>query len=256
MQTKNCCSNPEELASHNCNTNMATILCMETGSTTCSVALGSESGVIGFREVSDANIHASALPVLIEELIRETGFELGNIDAIAVSMGPGSYTGLRIGVSLAKGMCYALHKPLIAVGSLEAMVTGVGEFINMESINNNSLLSPMIDARRMEVYTQLFNRKGEMLSEVKALVVETDTFSDLLKKNTVVFFGSGASKCQQVIGNSGAIFVEHFKPSARYLLPLAQKKFRDELFEDIAYFEPYYLKDFVPTRPKNRIIPD
>lgn len=255
MQVKKCCSNPEESASHNCSTNMATILCMETGSTTCSVALGNENGVIGVREVSDANVHASVLPVLVEELRRASGIDLENIDAIAVSMGPGSYTGLRIGVSLAKGMCYALHKPLIAVGSLEAMVNGIGEFINMESINDNSLLSPMIDARRMEVYTQLFNRKGEMLSEVKALVVEPDTFSDLLESQSIVFFGSGASKCQQVIGNSGAIFVEHFKPSARYLLPLALKKFSDESFVDIAYFEPYYLKDFVATKPKNRILP-
>lgn len=234
---------------------MVTILCMETGSTTCSVALGSESGIIGVREVSDANTHASNLPVLIEELKQEAGIDLEDIDAIAVSMGPGSYTGLRIGVSLAKGMCYALHKPLIAVGSLEAMVNGVGEYINMADINSHAMLSPMIDARRMEVYTQLFDKQGLKLSEVKALVVEPDTFIHLLEENTVVFFGSGASKCKQVIGNSGAIFVEHFKPSARYLLPLALKKFRDESFEDIAYFEPYYLKDFVPTKPKKKILP-
>ncbi|BDX37744.1 tRNA (adenosine(37)-N6)-threonylcarbamoyltransferase complex dimerization subunit type 1 TsaB [Tenuifilaceae bacterium CYCD] len=228
---------------------MIHILCIETGTTTCSVALGNEKGVIGYKEVSDAKAHASQLSVLINELMAEHAFDISKIDAVAVSKGPGSYTGLRIGVSLAKGICYSLGKPLLAIGSLDSMVYGIN---GMPS----DLYCPMIDARRMEVYTALFNNSLNKISEVEAIIVDVNSFAEQLQSNKILFFGSGAPKCRSVISNQNAIFIDNFEPSARFMLPLALKAYKDEIFEDIAYFEPFYLKDFVATVAKNKVIPE
>lgn len=228
---------------------MIHILCIETGTTTCSVALGNEKGVIGYKEVSDAKAHASQLSVLINELMAEHAFDISKIDAVAVSKGPGSYTGLRIGVSLAKGICYSLGKPLLAIGSLDSMVYGINGI-------PSDLYCPMIDARRMEVYTALFNNSLSKISGVEAIIVDANSFAEQLQSNKIVFFGSGASKCRSVISNQNAIFIDNFEPSARFMLPLALKAYKDEIFEDIAYFEPFYLKDFVATVAKNKVIPE
>ena len=228
---------------------MIHILCIETGTTTCSVALGNEKGVIGYKEVSDAKAHASQLSVLINELMAEHAFDISKIDAVAVSKGPGSYTGLRIGVSLAKGICYSLGKPLLAIGSLDSMVYGINGI-------PSDLYCPMIDARRMEVYTALFNNSLIKISGVEAIIVDANSFAEQLQSNKIVFFGSGASKCRAVISNQNAIFIDNFEPSARFMLPLALKAYKDEIFENIAYFEPFYLKDFVATVAKNKVIPE
>ena len=234
---------------------MSYILCIETGTTTCSVALGNERGVIGYKDLSDSKAHASQLSILIDELLKSLDFDISSIDAVAVSKGPGSYTGLRIGVSLAKGICYALGKPLLAVESLHSMVYGISEFLHNQEFLNADIYCPMIDARRMEVYTAFFNSKLEPIDDVRALVVEPDSFDEQLKDSRVLFFGDGASKCKSVISNQNAIFIDNFEPSARFMLPLAIKAYKDEIFEDIAYFEPFYLKDFVATQAKNKIIP-
>ncbi len=234
---------------------MIHILCIETGTTTCSVALGNENGVVGFKDLSDSRAHASQLSVLVDELLKELSFDISKVDAIAISQGPGSYTGLRIGVSFAKGVCYSLGKPLIAVGSLDSMVYGIKEVLPKETISDISLFCPMIDARRMEVYSAFYNQTIHRISEVEAIIVDSNSFFNQLQNSKVLFFGNGASKCKSVISNQNAIFIDNFEPSARFMLPLALNAYKDEKFEDIAYFEPFYLKDFVATKAKNKVIP-
>lgn len=235
---------------------MTHILCIETGTTVCSVALGNENGLLGYKELADSKSHASELSVFIHDLLKKLSFDIKNIDAVAVSKGPGSYTGLRIGVSLAKGICFALNKPLIAIGSLDSMVHGVDSFIAEQKHDTTDILCPMIDARRMEVYSALFDNQKNKITEVSAIVVDTETFNEQLKSKKIIFFGNGASKCKSVISNQNAIFIDNFEPSARFMLPLALKAYNDERFEDIAYFEPFYLKDFVAIKAKNKVLPE
>jgi len=232
---------------------MAKILCIETGTTVCSVAIGDENGLLGVREVSDPRAHSTQLPLLISELLHSFQLSVKQLDAVAVNKGPGSYTGLRIGVSMAKGICYSAGIPLIGIGSLHSMA--VGFILSDFSISAEALLCPMIDARRMEVYSALFNTLGEPISDVKALVIEENSFNEYLEHQKVFFFGDGSVKCKNVITNQNAIFIERFEPSARFMLPLALKAYINEEFDDTAYFEPFYLKDFVATTPKNKIIP-
>ena len=235
---------------------MTHILCIETGTTVCSVALGNENGVLGYKEVADSKSHASELSVFILDLLKELSFNIKDIDAIAVSKGPGSYTGLRIGVSLAKGICFALNKPLIAIGSLESMVYGVNDIVTQQKLDSSHIFCPMIDARRMEVYSALFDNEKNRITDVSAIIVEAEAFNEQLQSKKIVFFGNGASKCKSVISNQNAIFIDNFEPSARFMLPLALKAYNDEKFEDIAYFEPFYLKDFVAIKAKNKVLPD
>lgn len=232
---------------------MTKILCIETGTTVCSVALGDENGLLGVRDLSDPKAHSTKLPILIDEVLKESGIVVTQIDAVAVSKGPGSYTGLRIGVSMAKGICYSANIPLIAVGSLRAMAVGL--LAQNYDLPENTLLSPMIDARRMEVYTAIYDLEANPKSEVEAKIVSEHSYDDLLKEHSVIFFGNGAAKCKPVISNQNAIFIDDFLPSARFMLPLALNAYRHEEFEDTAYFEPFYLKDFVATTPKNKIVP-
>jgi len=232
---------------------MAKILCIETGTTVCSVAIGDENGLLGDREVSDPRAHSTQLPLLISELLHSSKLSVKQLDAVAVNKGPGSYTGLRIGVSMAKGICYSAGIPLIGIGSLHSMA--VGFILSDSSISAEALLCPMIDARRMEVYSALFNTLGEPISDVKALVIEENSFNEYREHQKVFFFGDGSVKFQNVITNQNAIFIDRFEPSARFMLPLALKAYINEEFDDTAYFEPFYLKDFVATTPKNKIIP-
>lgn len=234
---------------------MAHILCIETGTAVCSVALGGEEGLLGYRELSDPKSHASELSVLIQALLEELAFDIGGIDAVAIGRGPGSYTGLRIGVSLAKGICFALNRPLVAVDSLTAMVYGVEQLADAQQLGSADFLCPMIDARRMEVYTALFDSQKRRLTDVSATIVGSDTFSRQLQSGKIIFFGNGAPKCRFVISSQNATFIDNFEPSARFMLPLALKAYKDEQFEDIAYFEPFYLKDFVAIKSKNKVLP-
>lgn len=219
------------------------ILGIETSTKICSVAISDGTKLLALKEEGGAYSHSEKLTNFIQEVLNRTNLELKDIDAIAVSKGPGSYTGLRIGVSVAKGLCFALDKPLIAVETLQAMALGQQEKAN--------LYCPMIDARRMEVYTALYDVNNKILKPVSAKIIDSTSFSEVLKDNTIVFFGDGAEKCKEVLGqNSNAIFSEQGLPSAAFVNQIALRKFQNKAFEDVAYFEPYYLKDFIATTPK------
>jgi tRNA threonylcarbamoyladenosine biosynthesis protein TsaB len=227
---------------------MAIILQIETATTVCSVALAKDGEVIAFKQLDERNIHAEIITLFIDELIAGADLQFKDIDAVAVSSGPGSYTGLRIGVSTAKGLCFAMDKPLIAVETLAAMAQGI---IAEGNVDSQTLLCPMIDARRMEVYTALFDAKGKVVKPTSAKIIDQDSFAEQLQHNKILFFGDGAEKCQEVLSVSpNAQFISGFANSATYLTKEAAQKLRDGRFEDVAYFEPYYLKDFLVTKPK------
>jgi tRNA threonylcarbamoyladenosine biosynthesis protein TsaB len=210
-----------------------------------SVALAVDGKVLAFKQVNERNIHAEVITLFIEELVNTANLTYNDLDAIAVSCGPGSYTGLRIGVSTAKGLCFALNKPLIAIETLEAMAYAIiGEKI--VTVDKDTLLCPMIDARRMEVYCALFNQEGLKVRPTAADIIDEHSFRELLSKHKILFFGDGADKCEAVLGvNNNAQFLPDFVNSATYLTQKAAEKFNEKQFEDIAYFEPYYLKDFI-----------
>ena len=219
------------------------ILQIETATSSCSVALAKDGQLVALKEINERNIHAEVITLFIRELLERTGATFQNLDAIAVSSGPGSYTGLRIGVSTAKGLCYALDKPLIAIETLEAMAFGV---IDSGEIAGYDLLCPMIDARRMEVFTAVFSNKGERVTPTSADIITCDSFQSLLNKNKILFLGDGAAKCKDILEVSPhATFLPGFVNSAVHLTQKAQQKFLARQFEDVAYFEPYYLKDFI-----------
>ncbi|GAA4318861.1 tRNA (adenosine(37)-N6)-threonylcarbamoyltransferase complex dimerization subunit type 1 TsaB [Mucilaginibacter gynuensis] len=224
---------------------MSIILQIETATTSCSVALAKEGLVIAQKQINERNIHAEVITLFIEELVHAAGLTYADVDAVAVSCGPGSYTGLRIGVSTAKGLCYALDKPLIAIETLEAMAYGA---MPLAAAYNKAdiLLCPMIDARRMEVYTALFDMQGNRVKATAAEIIDENSLATELQNNPILFFGDGADKCEAVLGaNNNAIFSPSFQNNAAHLSQLALKKFNDKAFEDVAYFEPYYLKDFI-----------
>lgn len=219
------------------------ILQIETATTVCSVALASEGQLIACIEADQRNIHAEKITVFIDELLTSTNTNYHDLDAIAVSSGPGSYTGLRIGVSVAKGLSFALDKPLISVETLEAMADG---YIAQFNPDEDTLLCPMIDARRMEVFTAIFDAAGNRIQPTSAEIIDEHSFSDLRSNHKIIFFGDGAEKCSSVLSDKkGVEIVIGFVNSAKYLTAKAEQKFRNKQFEDVAYFEPYYLKDFI-----------
>jgi tRNA threonylcarbamoyladenosine biosynthesis protein TsaB len=201
------------------------------------------------RESAERNIHAKVLTIFIDEVFKESGMEISSVDAIAVSEGPGSYTGLRIGISAAKGLCYALNKPLIAISTLKSMAAGAQALVDPD--HEEALLCPMIDARRMEVYDALYDLELNEYREVQADIISEESFNELLDERKIYFFGDGSEKCQEILGKHGnAIFLDDVKPSAINMIKLARQSFLDEKFEDVAYFEPYYLKEFVAGVPR------
>ena len=238
---------------------MALILSIETGTDICSVALAKDGELIALRESDEGRDHARKVAVFVDELLHETGIQPDDLDAIAVGKGPGSYTGLRIGVSFAKGLCYALQIPLVAVGSLDALVEVVREdydagIIDVDEYDwSTARFCPMVDARRMEVYAQVFDSNGVALTEVTAEVVTEESFSNMRcdEGHRFVIFGNGAKKCTEVL--SDAILVD-VTPSARGIVRLADKLFNEGKTEDIAYFEPFYLKDFVVIPSKKKLL--
>ena len=218
---------------------MAFILAIETTTKNCSVALFENEKLLALKEHrSDDYSHAEQLTLFIKELMQETHLPLNNINAIALSKGPGSYTGLRIGTSTAKGLCYSLGIPLISISTLQAMSYGI------TSTENFELFCPMIDARRMEVFSAVYDKDNKEIRPVKADIVNKQTYSTYLKRE-MLFFGDGALKCQEIINDKNANFIKGIFPSAKNLGELANTKFIKKDFEDIVYFEPYYLKDFV-----------
>ena len=237
---------------------MALILNLDTSTQICSVALALDGELLGLKESREDKSHASLLAVFIKDLLKENATAISDIDAVAVSKGPGSYTGLRIGVSTAKGLAYASGIPLISVDTLSSMVNGV---IHGNQIENKALsrdktlcLCPMIDARRMEVYTAIFNPAGEMIEPIDAKIIQEDSFIDILEQNRMIFFGNGAAKCRDILQHPNAIFLEGIDTSARFMVSLSELAWQQKCFEDVAYFEPFYLKDFVATIPKNKLI--
>ncbi len=221
---------------------MSYILNIETATKNCSVALAKDGKTIFCKEIAEEGYsHAERLHVFIEEIVKEAGIMLNDLSAIAVSQGPGSYTGLRIGVSAAKGFCYALDIPLIAVDTLQSLAAQV-------SISSG-LIIPMIDARRMEVYSAIFSPTLEKKREVLAQIIDENSFEDL--QETVYFVGDCAEKCQSVLNKDNYIFLGDIKyPSAKEMSALSYEKFKISDTVDVAYFEPYYLKDFMITASK------
>ena len=252
------------------------ILCLETSTAVCSVALVDNSNVIALRESLDGQNHAEKITIFIDEVMKEANISYNELEAIAVSKGPGSYTGLRIGVSTAKGLCYAMEKPLIAIDTLAAMTEGFldNNFDNntnimssslslssslssssssslSSSLPSSSIFCPMIDARRMEVYSAFFTGDMKKISDTEALIIDESSFSDLKLNHHLYLFGDGADKLVSLFENEENITViEKFHCSAAYMARLAEEAFKNNNFVDTAYFEPFYLKDFVPGIPK------
>ena len=236
---------------------MALILSIETGTDICSVALANDGELMALRESDEGRDHAKKVALFVDELLRETGVQPSDIDAIAVGKGPGSYTGLRIGVSFAKGMCYALNIPLIAIGSLDALAEVAREdfeagILDIEEEDwSQAKLCPMVDARRMEVYAQVFDVEGRAQSDVVAEVVTEESFNEWRSKGKFVIFGNGAKKCAEMLPDA---IIEDVVPSARGIVRLAEEAFNAGKFEDLAYFEPFYLKDFIVIPSKKKLL--
>lgn len=227
---------------------MSCILNIETSTNVCSVAV-SEDGVCIFElQDSSGPNHAERLGSFVDEAISFTDNHAIPLDAVAVSSGPGSYTGLRIGVSMAKGICYGRDIKLIAVPTLELLSVPV--LLHNNNIPEDALLAPMLDARRMEVYSQVFDRGLKAKSRLEAKVIDEKSFKEYLDKGPVYFFGNGASKCKDMIKHNNAHFIDNIESLAKYMFPLAEKRFLNNMFEDVAYFVPTYLKDFVAKSAK------
>ena len=226
---------------------MSCILNIETSTNVCSVAV-SQNGVFLFKKEDHGGPnHAVSLGVFVDEAISFVDSRAIPLDAVAVSCGPGSYTGLRIGVSMAKGICYGRGLKLIAVPTLELLAVPV--LLNHE-LDEGTLLCPMLDARRMEVYAGIYDRALKEVRPVQADVVDGDTYKEYLDKGKVCFFGNGACKCIEAINHPNAVLIKGVEPLAEYMFPLAEKRMAEQRFEDVAYFVPFYLKDFVAKTPK------
>ncbi|WP_417557966.1 tRNA (adenosine(37)-N6)-threonylcarbamoyltransferase complex dimerization subunit type 1 TsaB [Mesoflavibacter zeaxanthinifaciens] len=222
---------------------MAYILNIETATTNCSVSVAKDGKTITLKEDYDNGYsHAEKLHVYIDEVLKEAQIEKQQLDAIAVSKGPGSYTGLRIGVSAAKGLCFALDIPLIAVSTLEALAHQVKA--------ENGLIIPMLDARRLEVYSAIFNSDYQEVRAIEAQILDENSFSEYLKESKVYFIGNGVKKTMDLITNENAVFIEEKLPSANEMSALSFEAYKKSNIQDVAYFEPFYLKDFVALKSK------
>ncbi|HET9570943.1 MAG TPA: tRNA (adenosine(37)-N6)-threonylcarbamoyltransferase complex dimerization subunit type 1 TsaB [Bacteroidales bacterium] len=231
---------------------MALILHIETSAKNCSVAL-SQDGKLLFDKVDTAgSSHSVQLGLFVDEALKMVEARSQKLDGVAVSSGPGSYTGLRIGVSMAKGICYALGIPLIAVPTLDLLADEVRRTKNLPA---DGYICPLVDARRMEVYTALYDADGTKLHPVTAVIVDAATFETELESHPIWFVGDGAEKCSAIICSENANFDGQIVPLAKSMLPLAERLFQEQAFEDVAYFEPFYLKDFVATVSKKPLIP-
>lgn len=252
---------------------MDRIILIETSTALCSTALSEDGRLVCYRESETPRAHASLTAVFIDEMLREKGLSLKDCAAVCVSEGPGSYTGLRVGVSSAKGLCFGAGIPLLSVGTLEVLVAQAlskGQLNGPQSEGGAAsdtkdtktaaaacaegfkYIVPMIDARRMEVYTALFSAKGERLSETEAKIIDSESYKDILEKGPVLFIGDGAGKCEGTINHPNARFLQTC-PKASAMCTLAQKELNEKRFKDVAYLEPFYLKDFVATTSKKNL---
>jgi len=224
---------------------LALILNIETATKNCSVSLAQKGNVIAIKELNDGNYsHGENLHLFIDEIMKQSTHTYKDIDAIAVSKGPGSYTGLRIGVSTAKGLCFSLDKPLISVPTLTSLANAI-------DVEKDSFIIPLLDARRMEVYSIVFDNQYNQIRKTKAEVIDKNSFSGFLEKGKGFFLGDGAEKCKEVIKHKNAIFLDGYFPSAKEIAKLSYEKYKISDIEDVAYFEPFYLKDFIVTKPKS-----
>jgi tRNA threonylcarbamoyladenosine biosynthesis protein TsaB len=225
--------------------NMALILMIETSTKNCSVGLSKDGKCISLKEENKGDYsHAEKLHLFIEEILKKENISAKDLDAIAVGKGPGSYTGLRIGVSAAKGLAYAINKPLIAIDTLKSLA----KTIQVEK----GLIVPMLDARRLEVYSAIFNSKHEYTRKAEAEIINATSYTSLLEEQPIYFLGDGAFKCQTLIKHEQAHFIADKFPSAKEMASLVEEKYLNNLFEDTAYFEPFYLKDFMVTPQKKK----
>ena len=229
---------------------MERLILIETSTALCSVALAENGTIVAYRESSAPKAHASLTAVFIQEVLQETGITLEDCDAICVSKGPGSYTGLRVGVSTAKGLCFGSRKPLIAVGTLDTLVAQA-QMPGQEGHDDPRFIVPMIDARRMEVYTAIFEN-GIQTTETAPMIIDENSFADILEQGPVLFIGDGAGKCADVIRHPNARFCQ-CNPTASAMLQPAIEALKEKRFEDVAYFEPFYLKEFVATVSKKKM---
>lgn len=235
---------------------MNVFLNIETATEICSVALSNGDHVIDYRENAEGKSHAALLTYFIDDILKKNNLKVKELSAVAVSMGPGSYTGLRIGVSAAKGLCYGNSVPLIAVPTLQILANQVIQSSAKLGISfaDDDLLCPMIDARRLEVYTALSDIRANFISDITAEIIDESSFDTALKAHKVFFFGNGALKCKDILKHDNAHFINDIYPSARYMNQLVASRFQEKKFEDVAYFEPFYLKDFVATIAKNKVL--
>lgn len=227
---------------------MSCILHIETSTQVCSTALSEDGEVIFHRENFEGPGHTISCGLFVEEALSFADSHAIPVDAVAVSQGPGSYTGLRIGVSMAKGVCYGRHIPLIAVPTLKVLCVPV--LLYHEELEDDALLVPMVDARRMEVYAAVYDRALHEVRPTQADIVDADTYKEYLDQHPVYFFGDGAAKCMPLINHPNAHLLDGINPLARHIAPLAEQAMARGQFADVAYFEPYYLKQFVATMPK------
>jgi tRNA threonylcarbamoyladenosine biosynthesis protein TsaB len=231
------------------------IICIETATPLCSVALCSREGLISLKESDEGRSHASLLTVFIESLLREAGIKAGALEAVAVSKGPGSFTGLRIGVSVAKGMAYASSIPLIGIETTLSMFHGFLPFAQKKySLLSTDLFCPAMDARRMEIYYCLLDINGNSLKKTCAEVIDDNSFRDIPESARILFFGDGALKLKDTVKRGNTVFEDSFRISAAYMHKSAYQSFDNRQFEDVAYFEPFYLKDFLTSKPVKNIL--
>jgi len=236
----------------------ALILHIETATDICSVSLSEGDQQLSLVESGQERSHAILLNQFVRKAIADTGHTLKELDAVAVSKGPGSYTGLRIGVSTAKGLAYALEIPLLATGTLENMANGAlthPEVIGLvETIGEQLLLCPMLDARRMEVYSGFYTLDNSVFRAVSADIIDENTYREILASHPVCFFGNGSGKCKELLAHQNAHFIDKVDPSASSMIEPVLKRYMQQQFEDVAYFEPFYLKDFIATSPKKKLL--
>ena len=230
---------------------MSCILNIETSTSVCSVALSSEGEVLFEKSSFEGPSHAALLGVYVEEALGEMKKKGLRLDAVAVSSGPGSYTGLRIGVSVAKGLCFGYGIPLISIHTLEVLAVAA---LKEQDNAADRLYCAMLDARRMEVYAAIYDASLKTVRETSADIVDADTYAAYLEKGKVCFFGNGAAKCREVITSPNAFFIDNIHPLAVNMIPLSEKAFAESQFEDVAYFEPFYLKEFQATIAKNKVL--
>lgn len=238
---------------------MTRILHIESATQVCSVCISEDEDILVIRETHEPNSHSKLLTVYIEELLSELKIKVAELDAISVSLGPGSYTGLRIGASTAKGLAYGSDLPVIGLDTLQILANRMLQEPNLQDnkLNNEGFsMRPMIDARRMEVYTARYNQKLEILDKVNAVIIDENSFQPELQEQKTLFFGNGAAKCAEILDHPNALHVPDIEASSAYMPSLAMFKYIHQDFLNTAYFEPFYLKEFIATIPRNKVIPE